>query len=878
MHEVARLAVAGRKSRDPASRPRRLAILRSLATFQLCERIETIRTLHTDQLDRSTCLNSVIGPRGATENQKANKHQVPRWMVGFVSRSAATQINTSQEKHTPKFTGFMLSVEPLERRTATGSDVNVGSFQLYNDALTKFSERCPNTVTQTSSMPKPEIQILWTAPSPGVGCLVFSRKLCEDVQESLDEQPQIIDPCCACDEAKYELTFEGLWSRHTHPKDFPRDLWVTRFSDVIGASHTADYRFWEYGGFASEGLRQVAEKGSTRMLESELKAESDKIRTIIKARGISYPNITGKTFGLFRVNRRHHLISVVSMIDPSPDWIVGVSALELCLRNCSWVDSKVLNLYPWDAGTDSGVSYISPDSPTTPRDSIRRITSSFPNDPKSPFYDPTGEEMKPLARLYLTRQRLYEKSCAEEIQHSFEETEVESVEQDCKVSEWTEWSQCSATCGRGFKTRQRYYINQIKAGIDFCERQLIGKAPCVASHPSCPDVYGMRIVFHSQSKDYSAASENPVCSTSDWSAWSSCSVTCGVGVRTRSRWYNDQKQARKICHAELEQTEPCVAPDECPSGPQTEDQKGLKQRTRLFQMPNVPSHLQDQCNLNMVEQVHCQAELPDCDLGPEDLESICQLEKDVGPCRGYMIRWYFDSTDRECRQFAYGTCKGNRNNFETREDCEKACAGLKDLENGTISGISSDSHTKAVYPPNVVSTRAPVTANIGYQVDCQVSVWSEWSTCSATCGRGWKSKWRKILIHPKNGGRPCPPRLMKRRKCKGQYSCDSSSADQPTWGDMPGVGSLVRVHPGEWPQQADMSEEELTYGTLVAAPSTGADCVLSAWGPWSPCSQSCGPHAVQQRTRSVISHPWGDGLPCGPRLQRRSCALLPCQR
>ena len=53
----------------------------------------------------------------------------------------------------------------------------------------------------------------------------------------------------------------------------------------------------------------------------------------------------------------------------------------------------------------------SPDMPTTPREPIRRITSSYPNDPKSPFFDPTGEEMKPLARLYLTRQRLYEKSC-----------------------------------------------------------------------------------------------------------------------------------------------------------------------------------------------------------------------------------------------------------------------------------------------------------------------------------------------------------------------------------------------------------------------------------------------------------------------------------
>lgn len=123
-------------------------------------------------------------------------------------------------------------------------------------------------------------------------------------------------------------------------------------------------------------------------------------------------------------------MSLVSMIDPSPDWFVGVSSLELCLRNCTWIESKILNLYPWDAGTDDGFTYIvrlllclyiccvfslvvlqSPDHPTTPRTTIRRIKSNSPNDPRSPFYDPTGAEMKPLARLYLSRQRLYEKNC-----------------------------------------------------------------------------------------------------------------------------------------------------------------------------------------------------------------------------------------------------------------------------------------------------------------------------------------------------------------------------------------------------------------------------------------------------------------------------------
>lgn len=47
----------------------------------------------------------------------------------------------------------------------------------------------------------------------------------------------------------------------------------------------------------------------------------------------------------------------IHFIDPSPDWIVGVSGLELCLDNCSWIEHKELNLYPYDVGTDDGITY-----------------------------------------------------------------------------------------------------------------------------------------------------------------------------------------------------------------------------------------------------------------------------------------------------------------------------------------------------------------------------------------------------------------------------------------------------------------------------------------------------------------------------------------
>ena len=42
---------------------------------------------------------------------------------------------------------------------------------------------------------------------------------------------------------------------------------------------------------------------------------------------------------------------------------------------------------------------------------FRRITSRHPNDPRQPFYNTTGAPMKPLAKLTMSRQRLYKKSC-----------------------------------------------------------------------------------------------------------------------------------------------------------------------------------------------------------------------------------------------------------------------------------------------------------------------------------------------------------------------------------------------------------------------------------------------------------------------------------
>ena len=120
-------------------------------------------------------------------------------------------------------------------------------------------------------------------------------------------------------------------------------------------------------------------------------------------------------FLLSRVDRKRPMISVASMFGPSPDWVVGVSKLNLCRKDCSWTKSEIIDLYPWDAGTDNGISYMSPNSETTPREKMKPITTLYPEDPRSPFYDPSGRPMLPLARLYLTREKIIPRGCDEEV-------------------------------------------------------------------------------------------------------------------------------------------------------------------------------------------------------------------------------------------------------------------------------------------------------------------------------------------------------------------------------------------------------------------------------------------------------------------------------
>ncbi|XP_074105077.1 proteoglycan-like sulfated glycoprotein papilin isoform X3 [Cotesia typhae] len=61
------------------------------------------------------------------------------------------------------------------------------------------------------------------------------------------------------------------------------------------------------------------------------------------------------------------------------------------------------------------------------------------------------------------------------------------------------------------------------------------------------------------------------------------------------------------------------------------------------------------------------------DCPPKIEQDLCLLPALLGECHNYTQRWYYDSFEQRCRQFFYGGCGGNENNFNTEEDCSNRC-------------------------------------------------------------------------------------------------------------------------------------------------------------------------------------------------------------
>ena len=165
----------------------------------------------------------------------------------------------------------------------------------------------------------------------------------------------------------YEVKFEGNWTLASTPGGVVSSA---HFTTLIGGVHGSGVTFWESGQQASAGVEDVAELGSTGTFRSEVQASSHTLSVI--QQGVSGTGTGTATFNI-DVTRTHPLVTLLSMIGPSPDWFVGVSGISLLDGSDQWRESHVVDLFPYDAGTEDGTEFTLNNFATNPQGVITSI-------------------------------------------------------------------------------------------------------------------------------------------------------------------------------------------------------------------------------------------------------------------------------------------------------------------------------------------------------------------------------------------------------------------------------------------------------------------------------------------------------------------------
>lgn len=192
-----------------------------------------------------------------------------------------------------------------------------------------------------------------------------------------------VEPLEDVSSMKYSVEINNTWNSQS-PAWPDQDA---HFSWIGGATHNANVKFWEIGALASPGIDLMSITGRTTDLISEIQIEIAKgnAENYIDQRHwfcpneITHSNCRESSFETV-VTKEFPLVSLVSMLGPSPDWFIGIESLSMLDNNGTFIPRIVYELFPYDAGILSDNNVMAADccdrEPlSVPQEDIHLITT-----------------------------------------------------------------------------------------------------------------------------------------------------------------------------------------------------------------------------------------------------------------------------------------------------------------------------------------------------------------------------------------------------------------------------------------------------------------------------------------------------------------------
>ncbi|XP_066275229.1 SCO-spondin-like [Branchiostoma lanceolatum] len=285
-------------------------------------------------------------------------------------------------------------------------------------------------------------------------------------------------------------------------------------------------------------------------------------------------------------------------------------------------------------------------------------------------------------------------------------------------SNWGPWSDCSLTCGGGTRSRDRACTNPAPAK---------GGANCVG-----PD------------------QETQQCNTrtcpidggwSDWSPWFDCSVTCGVGTRTRNRACTNPAPANGGAD--------CVGPDqetqECDTGVPCPVDGGWSDWSPWFD-----------CSVT-------------CGVGTRTRNRACT---NPAPANGGADCVGPDQETQECNTGMFCEIDGGWSDWSPWSDCSVTCGvGTRIRNRACTNPAPANGGADCVGPDQETQE---CDTGVPCPVDGGWSDWGLWSDCSVTCGFGTRARERTCTNPaPANDGGDCVGPDQETQQCNTGVFCEN---------------------------------------------------------------------------------------------------------